>query len=70
MNSAKWTLFAVGYQCIFAYAAALMIYQFGLMFTGGVNVIGLIAAALVLGFICFMVFRPMPKAHKLKAAAA
>ena len=70
MNSAKWTLFAVGYQCVFAYATALMIYQFGLLFTGNVQVVGLIAASLVLAFICFMLFRPMPKAHKLKAAAA
>ena len=70
MNSAKWTLFAVGYQCVFAYAAALMIYQFGLLFTGSVNVIGLIAAILVLAFICFMVFRPTPKTKKLKAIAA
>ncbi len=70
MNSAKWTLFAVGYQCIFAYATALMIYQFGLLFTGSVNIIGLIAAILVLGIICFMVFRPTPKSHKLKASTA
>jgi len=68
MNSAKWTLFAVGYQCVFAYAAALMIYQFGLLFTGNVQVVGLIAATLVLAFICFMLFRPMPKSHKLKPA--
>ena len=68
MNSAKWTLFAVGYQCVFAYATALMIYQFGLLFTGNVQVVGLIAATLVLAFICFMLFRPMPKTHKLKPA--
>ena len=68
MNSAKWTLFAVGYQCVFAYATALMIYQFGLLVTGNVQVVGLIAATLVLAFICFMLFRPMPKAHKLKPA--
>lgn len=67
MNSAKWTLFAVGYQCIFAYATALMIYQFGLLFSGGVQAAGLIAAVLILGFICYMLFRPAPKAHKLKA---
>ena len=58
MNSAKWTLFAVGYQCVFAYAVSLMIYQFGLIFTGGINVVGLIFAILVLTFICFMLFRP------------
>lgn len=68
MNSTKWTLFAVGYQCIFAYATALMIYQIGSLFTGNVHVIGLLAALIVLGFICYMLFRPAPKAHKLKAA--
>ena len=70
MNSAKWTLFAVGYQCVFAYATALMIYQFGLLFMGNIKVVGLIAATLVLAFICFMLFRPAKKTHKLKAAAA
>ncbi len=29
MGSARWTAFAVGYQCVFAYAAALLIYQIG-----------------------------------------
>ena len=56
MNSAKWTWFAIGYQCLFAYAIALMIYQFGRIFTGGVNVIGLIAAILVLGLFVYMLF--------------
>ena len=70
MNSAKWTLFAVGYQCVFAYATALMIYQFGLLFTGNAQVIGLIAATSVLAFICFMLFRPAKKTHKLKPVAA
>ena len=56
MNSAKWTWFAIGYQCLFAYAIALMIYQFGRIFTGGVNVIGLIAAILVLGGFVYMLF--------------
>ncbi len=44
MNSAKWTWFAIGYQCGFAYPVALMIYQFGCAFTGNLNVIGLICA--------------------------
>ncbi len=56
MNSAKWTWFAIGYQCLFAYAIALMIYQFGRIFTCGVNVIGLIAAILVLGLFVYMLF--------------
>ena len=44
MNNAKWTWFAIGYQCGFAYVVALMINQFGNAFTGSLNVLGLIAA--------------------------
>ena len=56
MNNAKWTWFAIGYQCVFAYAVALMTNQFGALFTGSVNVIGLIFALLVLAFIIYMLF--------------
>ena len=56
MNNAKWTWFAIGYQCVFAYAVALMINQFGALFTGSVSVIGLIFALLVLAFIIYMLF--------------
>ena len=56
MNNAKWTWFAIGYQCVFAYAVALMINQFGALFTGSVNVIGLIFALLMLAFIIYMLF--------------
>ncbi|MCR4702086.1 MAG: ferrous iron transporter B [Saccharofermentans sp.] len=61
MNSAKWTWFAIGYQCIFAYAISLIVYQLGLLFSGSVNVIGLIFALLVLAGLCFLVFRPAKK---------
>ena len=61
MNSAKWTWFAIGYQCVFAYAISLIVYQFGLLFTGAVNVVGLIFALLVLAGLCFLVFRPAKK---------
>ena len=56
MNSAKWTWFAIGYQCVFAYAISLMIYQFGSVFTGGLNVIGLIAAIALLAVMVYMLF--------------
>ena len=56
MNNAGWTWFAIDWQCGFAYAVALMIYQFGLLFTGQVNVIGLIAALAVLGAMVYMLF--------------
>lgn len=65
MNNAKWTWFAIGYQCIFAYAVALMINQFGSLFTGNFNVIGLIAALVVLAFIIFMLLRPYKESSKL-----
>ena len=64
MNSAKWTWFAISYQCGFAYAVSLMIYQFGLLFTGSVNVAGLIAALLVLGLMLFMLFRRSGESNK------
>ncbi len=64
MNSAKWTWFAIGYQCVFAYAISLIIYQIGLIFTGSINVIGLICAIIVLGFLCYMLFRPYKEATK------
>ncbi len=57
MNSAKWTAFAISYQCVFAYAVSLMIYQFGLLFTGNGNVIGSVAAFLCLGVMMFMLVR-------------
>ena len=64
MNSAKWTWFAIGYQCVFAYAIALIVYQFGLLFTGSVNVIGLIFALLVLAGLIFLLVRPAKKATR------
>ena len=67
MNNAKWTCFAVGYQCVFAYAISLMINQFGGLFTGNVNVIGLIFAVLVLAFMIYMLVRPYKEANTLKA---
>ena len=56
MNNAGWTWFAIAYQCGFAYAVSLMIYQFGNLFTGHVNIIGLIAALGVLGAMIYMLF--------------
>ena len=67
MNNPKWTLFAVGYQCVFAYGIALMVNQFGLLFTGNVHVVGLIFALLVLAFIVYMLVRPYKEATKLTA---
>ena len=64
MNNARWTWFAIGYQCGFAYVIALMINQFGNLFTGNlatgaglaVNIISLVAAIAVLGLMIYMLF--------------
>ena len=65
MNNAKWTWFAIGYQCGFAYLCALMVNQFGKAFTGDLSVLGLIAAIAALAFIIYMLFRPYKEATKL-----
>ena len=65
MNSPKWTWFAIGYQCGFAYAVALIINQFGGLFTGNANIIGVIAAVIVLAAIIYMLVRPYKEATKL-----
>ena len=66
MNNAKWTWFAIGYQCGFAYLVALMINQFGNAFTGHLNVIGLIFALAALALIIYMLVRPYKEATKLE----
>ena len=69
MNSAKWTAFAIGYMCVFAYAVGLIVYQLGLLFAGSVNVIGLIFALAVLAFMLYMLFRPYKESKKLTVKA-
>ena len=66
MNNASWTWFAIAYQCGFAYAVSLMIYQFGGLFTGNISVIGLVAAVAVLaGMIYMLFFRKYREATRL-----
>ena len=67
MNNRKWTWFAIGYQCGFAYLISLMINQFGGLFTGSVNVIGLIFAVAALALMVYMLVRPYKEATKLNA---
>ncbi len=66
MNSAKWTAFAISYQCLFAYAISLMIYQLGSAFSGNVNVVGLIAALVVLAVGLYFLLRPNKYQKKAK----
>ena len=65
MNSAKWTWFAIGYQCGFAYVVALMINQFGGLFTGNANILGVIVAVILLAGIIYMLCKPYKEATKL-----
>ena len=65
MNSRKWTWFAIGYQCCFAYVVAFIVWQLGRLFAGGMNVIGLILALILLGLICWQLFKPYKEANKL-----
>ena len=71
MASVKWTWFAIGYQTVLAYAAALMINQFGGLIFGGVHFgIGTIAAVLVLALLLFLLFRPNPQKRRKTSRAA
>lgn len=70
MNNIKWFWFAVGYQCLFAYVIAFMVFQFGSIFTGGLNVIGLIFAVAVFAFMIYMLVRPYKEATTLKVKPA
>ena len=67
MNNAKWTWFAIGYQCGFAYVISFMINQFGGAFTGHANVIGVIlAVALLLAMLYMLFLKKYEEATKLK----
>ena len=68
MNNGKWTAFAIGYMCVFAYAVSLMVYQFGAWFIGAGNIVGTIAAALVLTVFLYLLLRPYKQADKLTLA--
>ena len=70
MNNIKWFWFAVGYQCLFAYVIAFMVFQFGSIFVGGLNVIGLIFAVAVFAFMIYMLVRPYKEATTLKVKPA
>ena len=67
MNNAGWTWFAIGYQCGFAYVIALMINQFGNLFTGNANLLGVVAAVAFLAGMVYMLFKPYKEAAKLSA---
>ena len=55
MNNGKWTAFAIGYMCVFAYAAALIVYRIGLLFTGVFSIWTVVAIAVLAGMIYLLV---------------
>ena len=69
MNSAKWTAFALGYQCVFAYVISFIVYQLGILFTGGatsaLNIVGAVIAIALVVLIVFMLFKPYKESTKL-----
>ena len=65
MNSPKWTIFAIGYMCTFAYIVSLIVFQVGKIFAGGVSVPGLIVALILLAGLCWQLFKPYKESTKL-----
>ena len=65
MNSPRWTIFAIGYMCVFAYVVALIVFQIGKLFTGSVSVVGLIASLALLGLVCWQLFKPYKESTRL-----
>lgn len=69
MANAKWTWFAIGYQCVFAYIIALIVYQLGSLFAYGAFGVGTVVAIILLAFVCYMLFRPYKESTKLEMSA-
>ena len=65
MNSAKWTWFAIAYQCGFAWVMAFIVWQVGRLFAGGMNIVGLVLALVMLALLCWQLFKPYKEAQKL-----
>lgn len=66
MNSAKWTWFAIGYQCVFAYAVSICVYQLGNLFGAGIFSVGTVAAMLVVILFLYLLLRPNKESNTLK----
>ena len=70
MANAKWTCFAIGYQCAFAYAAALIVNQLGLWFSTGAFGVGTVAALLLTAGLAYLLVRPYKEADRLTMHAS
>ena len=66
MNSAKWTLFAIGYMTAFAYAISFIVYQLGMFFTGSGNIIGSIIAFALIAVFIYLIVRPHKTSGNLR----
>ena len=65
MNSAKWTWFAIGYQCCFAWVIAFIVWQLGRAFAGAANAVGLVFALAALALLLWQLFKPYKEAQRL-----
>ena len=65
MNNRKWTWFAIGYQCGFAYVVAFCVYQLMNLFAGSANIIGVVLSVVVIAAVVYMLVRPYKEATKL-----
>lgn len=65
MSNGRWTAFAIGYQCLFAYSVSLIVFQIGSIFTGSINVLGLIFAVILLALMIYMLFKPYKESNRL-----
>ncbi len=65
MNNRKWTWFAIAYQCGFAWVMAFIVWQVGRLFAGGMNIVGLVIALVMLALLCWQLFKPYKESQKL-----
>ncbi len=70
MNSAKWTWFAIGYQCVFAYVISFIVYRIGSLImgiAGAADIIGAVIALALIAGIIYMLVRPYKESNTLKS---
>jgi ferrous iron transport protein B len=70
MNSHKWTWFAIGYQCGFAYIISLIIYQLGMLFSGNGNPVGTVVAIVLVVLLLVLLFRPEKRGGESRSAVS
>lgn len=68
MNNPKWTVFAVAYQCVFAYLTAFVIYQLSTLFGGtvtGLGIVGAVISFIIIALAIWLIVRPYKESSKL-----